>query len=156
MKGKRNSGLFCFLFCLCFIVPGCSGYGKITTQRGEAARVTIEQLITEIERYDVYFMEADRRCSSSLIFDPREDDRVLRSSQWREIGPEESLSDFLYRVERLWNAEVYLLLGPDGRHFGFLYAAGRNRIYSKAIDSRTLELYMKATPCSSGPGPSGP
>jgi hypothetical protein len=155
MRAKTVSSLWCLGVCI-GLISGCSGYGRIASQRGEAETVTIDRLVSERGRYDVYFMEASFRCSPVLVFDPKEDGRVLRSGEWEEVASEEDLSGFLYRVRRSGGGEVYLLLGPDDRRFGYLYATSGHRIYSKAMDDGSLELYMRSTPCSSGPGPSGP
>ena len=145
----------CLLLCI-VLMSGCAGYGRIASQRGEAETVTIDRLVSERDRYDVYFMDTSYRCSPVLVFDPKDDDRVLRSSDWERVTSREDLSGSLYRIRRAGFGEVYLLLGPDGRRFGYLYATSGHRIYSKAIGDQSLELYMRSTPCSSGPGPSGP
>ncbi len=155
MRVKTGPRMFRLLFCI-LLLSGCSGYGKIAAQRGKTGVVTIDHLISDMGSYDVHFMEAHHRCSPALVFDPKDDNRALRSSQWRQPGSAGELEGILYRIRRAGGGEVFLLLGPDGQRFGFLYAARGNKVYSRAADHRTLELYMKATPCSSGPGPSGP
>ena len=155
MGAKTVTSLFFFLICT-VLISGCSGYGRIADQRRDAETVTIDRLVSQRDRYDVYFMDTSYHCSPVLVFDPKDDDRVLQSGDWKRVGPGEDLSGFLYRIRRAGFGEVYLLLGPDGRRFGYLYATSGHRIYSKTIGDRRLELYMRSMPCSYGPGPSGP
>ena len=155
VRAKPGSSVWCLLLCI-VLMSGCAGYGRIASQRGEAETVTIDRLVSERDRYDVYFMDTSYRCSPVLVFDPKDDDRVLRSSDWERVTSREDLSGSLYRIRRAGFGEVYLLLGPDRRRFGYLYATSGHRVYSKAIGDRSLELYTRSTPCSSGPGPSGP
>jgi hypothetical protein len=155
MRLKPGSRLPGLLICL-VLFSGCSGYGRIAAQRGETETITIDHLVSAFDRYDVYFMEASYGCSPLLVFDPKADDRILQSGDWEEVRSKDALPGFLHRIRREGFGEVYLLLGPEGRRYGFLYAADENRIYSRAIDENSLELYMKASPCRKGAGPSGP
>ena len=149
MRTKSNPSLLYILICLS-LLSGCAGFGKITSPRGED--VTVDRLISDFERYHVYYMESYHRCSPVLVFDPKDDERTLRSDDWEEVGSPEDLADYLHRVRRSGAADVYLLLGPDDRRFGYLVATGTYRIYSQAAGEGTLELRTRSTPCY-GVGP---
>lgn len=148
---KAPLGTVYGMMLLVLVMTGCSGYGTIAVQRGDGDKVTLKRLVEEREKYNVTFMESTHRCALSLIFDPKGDDRTLRSSQWSRVDSEESLGVAVDRIRALQNPDVSLLLGPDGDPFGYLYGAGRGRVYLKAIDARTMEVHLKPNPCPSAP-----
>jgi hypothetical protein len=148
MKTHLKKNAFRLLSCV-LLLAGCAGYGRVAVQEGGDAEVTIHQLISGLEDYDVYYVDGFHRCGSALVFDPKGDGRVLTSGSWEKVGTEEPLSSSLYRVRRAGATEVYLLLGPDGRRYGYLFADDRNRVYTEAVGESTLRVHVSSKPCGS-------
>ena len=83
LKGKVKGISLCLMVLVA--VSGCSlfrDYGKITTKTGYDVDITLEDLINDCKRYDVYYGGCSEDLLTALLFDPRDDNLTIVAKDW--------------------------------------------------------------------------
>ena len=127
------------------IITGCSGYGKLVIESKNEAEVTIEELIKNLDDYDIHYFGYGKKFVSGIIFDPKKDNKkLLPSDMWVEINEQTTISDIVKRIKGSdfprFVPTLYKIVGPDGVFYGYLFT-GWSHIVLKKIDDDTLSVY---------------
>ena len=88
MEKERHFFLAVISVVLLIIIPACVGlqYGKIRLRPGGPERVTIEKLQEKWQDYTVYYTGLSLEKPSALLFDPKDDDKLLTTHKyWDEV-----------------------------------------------------------------------
>ena len=138
---------------------GCAGtqYGKLILQQKSDA-VTIQTLQKNWQDYNVYYAGLDAGNPSAVMFDRKDDDRVIMTERWFKMKNKELLDDVIDSIQRqlsfagyyprLWN-----IYGPDGHLYGYMFTAW-DHATMKSAGEKTLFVYDLPMPpyLAIGPG----
>ena len=81
---------------LMYIIPGCSGYGKLRLQSRYGDDVTIEKLQENLPDYTVYYAGYAVDNPSGIMFDPKNDNKTLMPSErWTKLDDKESVIEVI-------------------------------------------------------------
>jgi hypothetical protein len=142
-----------------FLVSGCAGtqYGNLRLPEKKDA-VTIQFLQKNWQNYVVYYAGVDAGVPSAVLFDRKDDDRVIMTERWFKVKNKELLDDVIDSIQRqlsfagyyprLWN-----IYGPDGHLYGYMFTAW-DHATMKSAGEKTLFVYDLPMPpyLAIGPG----
>lgn len=145
MTMKRYIRIALMAVVLMYIIPGCSGYGKLGLQSRYGDDVTIEKLQEKLPDYTVYYAGYAVNNPSGIIFDPKNDTKTLMPSErWTKLNDKESAIEVISWIKIQDSSDfyprLYRILGPDDQFYGYLYSAW-NHLLTKVIDGKTLWVY---------------
>lgn len=135
---------------LAFIFVGCSGYGKTMLVR-KGMPVTLDELISNSDDYNVYYHGINQSLVSGIIFEYKNDDKTLvLGGQW---VMEDDKIVIAKVVERIRNNDFpgylpknYQIIGPDSGVYGYIYT-GWSHVAIKQLAKDTLTVYgLKGPP----------
>lgn len=141
-------------------VFGCAGlrnYGKIRPTSGPSEKMTVDELKENWQDYTIYYAGATIEHASALMFDPKNDDRVLVGDYWTKVKDQETVEYLINKIQRYvkYNSRVWSILSPDDQFFGYLVLPVRilwgdwnrsrrapdSHVIIKVIDEKTLYVY---------------
>ncbi|MDY6790274.1 MAG: hypothetical protein SWH54_03300 [Thermodesulfobacteriota bacterium] len=128
------------------IIVGCSGFGKLAIQPKHEAKTAMEELIRNIDDYDIHYFGYGKKFVSGIIFDPKRDKKkLLPGDKWVKIDKQTTISDIVKRMKGGSNfpgfiPTLYKILAPDDAFYGYLFT-GWSHIVLKKIDKDTLSVY---------------
>jgi hypothetical protein len=138
------------------LMSGCSwlkSYGKIRVLSRHEEKVTIQELEKNWQDYTIYYAGSSVGTAAGIMFDPKNDNRVLVGDRWIKIEDKETLSaliglirDYIQFDPRLWR-----ILGPDGEFYGYMFFAC-GHVVIKVVDDRTMYVYDLESPLYMGDG----
>jgi hypothetical protein len=118
------------------VLQACSSYGRLAHQPA----VSAEDLFQMREEYEVYFAGVSTHRPSAVLFDPKDDDRVMTVHPWWiKMEDPAMLREILEWMVADVQIEpvVWRILGSDGAFYGYLYTAW-NHALLRAVDEKTL------------------
>jgi hypothetical protein len=151
MKGDGIMERLNFIYSAAFgllilmLAAGCSGYGSLRNESGHSNGMKIQELAKNWDDYHVYYSGYDVNNPSGIMFDPKNDDKVLTPSDWWvKIDNESDVSEVISWIDihdyPWYYAQLHRIIGPDGEFYGFIYT-GWHEIVTKATDDKTLFVY---------------
>jgi len=63
-------------------------------------RVTVQDLVKDWQNYTVHFTGHGRDHPSAVLFDPKDDDRVVIADRWWKVDEYEILTDLVDSIQR--------------------------------------------------------
>jgi hypothetical protein len=159
MTIKRYIRLALMAVVLMYIIPGCSGYGKLRLQSRYGDDVTIEKLQENSSDYTVYYAGYAVNNPSGIMFDPKNNDKtLLPSDRWTKLDDKESVIEVISWIKiqdsSYYHPRLYRILGPDDQFYGYLYSAW-DHLLTKVVDGKTLWVYDLPAPPHYEDGPDG-
>lgn len=157
MTIKKSIHLALMTVVLMYIISGCSGYGKLGLQSRYSDDVTIEKLQEDLTDYTIYYAGYAVNNPSGIIFDPKNDNKVLMpSDRWTKLDDKDSIIEVISWIKTqdssYYYPRLYRILGPDDQFYGYLYSAW-DHLLTKAIDDKTLWVYDLPDPPHYEDGP---
>ena len=143
---------FALATALLFFTIGCSSYAKLVRSDEANEGLNIRALEKNWEAYTIYFTRTGgvHYGNVALLFDPKNDDRILVARLWTRIEDKKTLSNIIDNMNRRgYRPGMYNIVGPNGKDYGYLYAA-RRRLITKVESDTTMHVYDFPT------RPSGP
>jgi hypothetical protein len=134
---------FALATALLFFTIGCSNYVKLVRSDETNNRLNIRALEKNWEAYTIYFTctGGTHYGNLALLFDPKDDDRVLVARRWTRIEDKKTLSSIIDNMDRSsYRPGMYNFVGPNGKEYGYLYAA-RRRLITKVESDTTMHVY---------------
>jgi hypothetical protein len=125
------------------LASGCalSQYGNIRLPDKSDA-VTVRTLQESWQDYEVHYAGSHAGHPSAVMFDRKDDGRVITTERWSRVERKESLDRLIYSIEiqlpiagfypRLWK-----ILGPDGHLYGYMFTAWDHAVI-REVDEKTL------------------
>lgn len=139
------------------LLPGCSGYGRLSLVSGQARdAVTVERLIENSNDYDVHYSGYAVNNPSGIMFDPKADDRMLvPSERWIKIKNSETVSEVVGWIKvhdyPWYDPKLYEIVGPDNDLYGYLFT-GWQHVKLEAMETGKLFVYdLRSPPQYYGP-----
>lgn len=136
-----------FLVAVVFVpaVYGCVSHVKVQSQTVYGNRVTVQDLVKDWQNYSVYFTGHGRGHPSAVLFDPKNDDRVIIPDRWWKVDEYEVLTDLVDSIQRQLPIAYYYpklleLLGPGNHPYGYVFTSW-NHVPGNMVDDRTLQVY---------------
>lgn len=149
---RKIASLLSVIILFTFFLSGCAflnSYGKLRQQPKGKNNVTVNKLEEYWSNYTIYYAgyygSLSARHPSALMFDLKEDKKVLTGDKWTRVEDKQTLSiliDSIKDQESLngINAQVWKILGPDDKFYGFLFSAW-DHIVARVIDENTMFVY---------------
>jgi len=137
---------------LLFFTIGCSSSAKLVRSDDAGNGLNIRILEKNWEAYTIYYTRTGgaHYGNVALLFDPKNDDRTLVARLWNRIEDKKTLSGIIDNMDRRgYRPGMYNIVGPNGKDYGYLYAAKRWLI-TKVESETTMHVYDFPT------RPSGP
>ncbi len=141
MMKKRLASIS--IFCLFFVLAGCGSYGKLRLESGPGDTMTMQQLEKNREQYNIFVMGAPN-LPSAIIFDRKDDDRVILGERWWGLKDHNTLSGTISKIKiqppvasyypRLWK-----MLGPDDHVYGYMFTAWDSAVMH-LVDGKTMKV----------------
>ena len=143
MNIQRLAGI---LILIVAFVMGCSGtYGKMNRQTGTEDEMTLAELRESWTDYTIYYAYRWDSTPSTLMFDPKNNDKKLIGDGWYKIEDEQALSETIRIIQQQNDyARVEIITGPDNQFFGYIYYPFYLNVPVKVVDERTL--YVSTIP----------
>jgi len=145
-----------FVYTLCIYVScllcSCSGlprYGALGPAGG-SGEVSIEDLKTGWNEYDIYYSTWYSAAPAALMFDPRNNDTSLTGKSWTMLKREVDFIELIDRVTGSFNyTRIWAIVGPEKQLLGYMITP-TTRLFIKMIDEKTFYVSNLQLP------PSGP
>jgi hypothetical protein len=127
------------------IFSGCLGQGTYRVVPAVSGNVTIQTLMENWQDYNVYYAGLEVNNPSAVMFDPKNDDRVIAVDRWSKVESRELLTGLIDSIQRQVNLTPYYprlfeIRSPDGHLYGFIFTAW-DVVLTKMIDDRTMFVF---------------
>lgn len=126
-----------------FLASGCAGtqYGKLRLPEKTDA-VTIQGLQKNWQDYEVYYAGVHAAHPSAVMFDRRDDDRVIMTERWFKMKDKELLDDVIDSIQRQlsfagYYPRLWKIIGPEGHLYGYMFTSW-DHATMKAADEKSL------------------
>ncbi|MFC1821903.1 hypothetical protein ACFL9T_04290 [Thermodesulfobacteriota bacterium] len=142
----KNNPIYMFVSCLAslLLLSGCletKNYAKIRLANGPKHKMTIEELIDNWTKYDIFF-SGTKGEPTAILFDPKAADKKLIHRNWSKIENQKDLQKRVAWIRMDPNhGWTYAILGLDNRFFGYMFTARYNDAVIHLVDENTLEVY---------------
>jgi hypothetical protein len=108
-------------------------------------RITVQDLVKDWQNYTLYFTGHGRGHPSAVLFEPKNDDRVIIADRWWKVETYEILTDLVDSIQRQLPIAYYYprlleLLGPDNHRYGYVFTSW-DHVVAKLVDDRTMVVY---------------
>ena len=143
---------FALATALLFFTIGCSSYATLVRSDEASDGLNIQALEKNWEAYTIYYTRTGgtHYGNVALLFDPKDDDRTLVARRWTRIEDKKTLSSIIDNMDRRgYRPGMYTIVGPNGKNYGYLYAA-RRWLITKVESDTKMHVYDFPT------RPSGP
>jgi len=131
-------------------ISACSGgrsLGTLALEPKYSEDQTLERLQRDWESYHIYYIGRFEDSPSAVVFDPKDDNRVLRQSGWTEATDSETLRNVVGWVRNTQiSPRLHQVLGPEGHFYGYLYSAWDNHVVVRQMDEHTLAVHVQQVP----------
>jgi hypothetical protein len=125
------------------LLSGCLSQGTYRVVP-YGAGVSIHTLEKNWQDYVVYYAGLDTGNPSAVLFDRKDDDRVIAVDRWSKVESRELLGDLIDSIQRQTGSSYYPSLfeirGPDGHLYGFIFTAW-SVVSTRMIDDRTMFVF---------------
>jgi hypothetical protein len=141
MNIKRYMGLVSITFTWLILVYGCAGYYQYSLKNPAKGEISIENLEANWTDYFVYYTKVRGNTgNTALIFNPKNDDKVINAKYWSKVLNNKTLSNIMATMKSKGYTNIYRIVGPEGQLFGYMIAA-RCNLVAKVVDEKTLDVY---------------
>jgi len=145
VKMKSRFGYVLVLAALVLTLYGCASYGNVRSPMIYGNRITVQDLVKDWQNYTLYFTGHGRGHPSAVLFEPKNDDRVIIADRWWKVENYEILTDLVDSIQRQLPIAYYYprlleLLGPDNHRYGYVFTSW-DHVVAKLIDDRTMVVY---------------
>jgi hypothetical protein len=120
---------------------GAGGYGKMRVEEGGG--MTPETLLNDWQNYDIYWAGIDQSTAIAVLFDPKNDGKVLQMGpRWGRVSDQATVNRLVGRIKQSVGSggfvpRLFAILGPDGSTFGYVYTV-LNHLVINVIDDKTM------------------
>lgn len=145
MKSKKCTYLLFGMVFICILVStscASSKRGKLLRETGPS--VTVDQVVDSWEDYNVYWYGSNFTWVRGILFDPKDDERVLTAEGWERVDDEDSFNRLLSEDLNIRHrrGRFYRVLGPEDQFFGYLIVTRDHPSPgTKMIDENTLNVF---------------
>lgn len=157
MENKKNKYIFYLAIFFTITLAGCANTVKFRYESKpnetmiEGPRTTIAGLVENWTDYDIYYSGLRTTLAKGILFDPKNDNRVLRpeGADWVKVDDEETFRDLIHwqANPREIDGRLFRILSPDDQFFGYAYLY---RYYysaaAKMVDENTIVVYPISVP----------
>jgi hypothetical protein len=145
VKIKKRFRAVLVAFGLVLAVYGCASYGYARSQMVYGNRIAVQGLVKDWQDYTIYFAGHGRGHPSAILFEPKDDDRVIIADRWWKVENYEILTDLVDYIQRQLPIGFYYprlleLLGPDNRRYGYVFTSW-DQVVGRMLDDRTMLIY---------------
>ena len=163
MSMKQLIDRVALVFLLVGLVPGCTGYGKVSSQTGpgegmEASgeEVKIQDLRENWRDYHISYAVIYGMGPGAIMFDPINDGKTLQNDKWVKVEDQETLLDIINYIQESRSPIFTKVLGPDNQFYGYIFYAYKHHemeiyIFTKAVNANTLRVEGAMVKASGGP-----
>jgi hypothetical protein len=125
------------------LFSGCSWQGTYTVVPPVSGNVTIQTLLENWQDYNVYFAGLGVGNPSAVMFDPKNDDRVITVDRWSKVESRKVLADLIDSIQRqtgFYYPKLLEIRGPHGHLYGFIFTAW-DVVLTKMIGDRNIFIF---------------
>ena len=123
---------------------GCASgkWGRLV--REQSPDITLDKLVANWQEYNIYWFGTNFTLVRGILFDPKDDDKVLTAEGWERVDDEDTFNRLL-SVDlniRHRRGRFYRVLGPEDQLFGYLIVTRDHPSPgTKMIDDNTLNVF---------------
>jgi len=144
-KMKKRFGAILVVAGVVLAVYGCASYLPVRSQMVYDNRITVQGLVKDRQNYTIYFTGHGRGHPSAVLFEPKDDDRVIIADRWWKVETVEILTDLVDSIQRQLPIGYYYprlleLLGPGNHRYGYVFTSW-DHVVVKLVDDRTMVVY---------------
>ena len=142
---------------LAFLISGCAGYGKTLMVR-KGMPLTIDELASNSDDYNVYYHGNSPNLVSGIIFDPKNDHKTLAlGGLWVKVADKSVIAGVITQIRGNdfpgYLPKHFQLIGANNGMYGYIYT-GWFHVTVKQLDKDTLSVYgLKGPPEYEDAGP---
>ena len=132
---------------LTFFVAGCAAdRGRVVGQSLWGERVTIEKLMDDYPKYDVYYSGVKPTVAATVLFCPKEGDtKITPDKWWIKVKDQAELKTIVRWMNTITYYHktlptVQLVLGPNSKLFGYVYSYNFP-IETRVVSEKDLMVY---------------
>lgn len=144
---RRLSGLPVLFLAGILLFSACAGMVRFKQESPAAQQDRLRQLQDRWEAYHIYATLWRGDQVKAILFDPKADERKILAERWVQVQSKEELSRFLGQTSSGQSPRLYMILGPQGEPYGYLYSTTTD-IQTQLLDDRTLRVYEMKMPNS--------
>jgi hypothetical protein len=142
---KKNLGGAILLVGFVAMLSGCLGEGTYRVVPAVGGSVTIQTLMKNWQDYTVYYAGLEVRNPSAVLFEPKNNDRVIKVDRWSKVESRELLTDLIDSIQRqvelaAYYPKLFEIRGPQGHLFGYIFTAW-GVVSTKMIDDHTMFVF---------------
>ena len=100
VKMKSRFGSVLVLAALVLMLYGCASHGNVRCPMVYGNRITVQDLVEDWQNYTVYFTGHGRGHPSAVLFEAKNDDRVIIADRWWKVETYEILTDLVDSIQR--------------------------------------------------------
>jgi len=150
---KNHLNIICTVLVLAAsLLSACSGlpnYGALGPAGGNGG-VSIEDLKTGWEEYDIYYTTWYSAAPAALMFDPRDNNTKLTGNAWTRVEEAADFSKLLEKVTGSFSyTRIWAIVGPQKQLLGYMITP-TTQVFIKVVDEKTFYVSNLQVP------PSGP
>jgi len=144
MNWNKSIHMAIIALVLVFLISGCAsltGYGKIRPQPSRGERITIEQLEENWQDYTVSYNGLKVSNPKGIMFDPKNNETTLVGDTWIKVEDKKTVSEVIGWIKNYtqFNPQVWTILGPDDRLYGYLFYSG-GQVVIKVVNDTTMHV----------------
>lgn len=133
------------LIIISWAAPTLAGWGKTRDQRGYGEKSTLQELLDNWEKYDIYYSGYAINNPSGIIFDLKNDNRILKpSDRWTKIEDKAAVAEVIswIRIQDYpgYYPGLYDVMGSGNELYGYLYSVYYH-LFAKEIGGNTMFVY---------------
>lgn len=137
-------------FFMIFLIYGCAqlkGFGKIKVFPRSEEKISLQELEKNWQNYTIYYAGLSVGTAAGIMFDPKNDGKVLTSDTWIKIEDEETLSAVIGWIQTYiqFDPRLWRIVGPDDQFYGYLFCAC-SQVVIKSINDTTMYVYDLQSP----------
>jgi hypothetical protein len=150
MKSRNFIYPLIIVVALIFVIYGCTqlkGYGKIKVIPRHEVKISLQELKKNWQDYTIYYAGLSVGTAAGIMFDPKNDDKVLTGDMWIKIEDEETLLAVIEWIQTYiqFDPRLWRIVGPDDQFYGYLFCAC-SHVVIKSVDDTTMYVYDLQSP----------
>jgi len=150
MKSRNFLYSLLIVIVLVFLIYGCAqlkGYGKIRVLPRHEEKISLQELETNWQDYTIYYAGLSVGTAAGIMFDPKNDDKILTGDKWIKVEDKETLSALIgwIRTYIQFDPRLWRIVGPGDQFYGYLFCAC-SHVVIKSVDETTMYVYDILSP----------
>jgi len=110
-------------------------------------KISLQKLEKNWQDYTIYYAGLSVGTVAGIMFDPKNDGKVLTGDNWIKIENEETLSTLIEWIQTYiqFDPRLWRIMGSNDQFYGYLYCAC-SQVIIRSVDDTTMYVYDLESP----------